>query len=99
VKIDRRRTEITFFGVPFLCAGELVLFSAVYVSSWDPWTSGGGSTTRKSTTVDAPFWATTGALEPAGATGPVVTGYCRRSVRCVGGSSVTTSAPTLLRRQ
>ncbi|KAK1680337.1 hypothetical protein QYE76_041185 [Lolium multiflorum] len=37
--------------------------------------------------------------EPAGANGPVIRGYCRRTNQCAGGSSSTAGAPAVLRRQ
>jgi hypothetical protein len=59
----------------------------------------GPSTTRKTLTAGAPIWASAGALEPAGANRPVITGYCRCTSLCAGGSSVIAGALVYVRRQ
>lgn len=45
------------------------------------------------------FLSTAGAPKPAGVNGPVISGYCRCTTLCAGGSSSTAGAPALLRRQ
>jgi hypothetical protein len=56
-------------------------------------------TTRKRLTVGAPKSTTAGAPAPAGANGPVVKAYCRRTILFAGGNSIYHRRTSLVRRR